>query len=153
MLASRPKMRFTVGITSVVRTIVAAALLVALLPAAARAQQAQGLGNLSCGQFINAARSSDILYHQASSWLLGYASGRNEALKDTGATVPAAGMSNDQLLNLAGDYYETNPSRTIVEAANQWYASAPRPVGQTGQAPRGWYIDLNKSSGYRGPKP
>lgn len=39
---------------------------------------------------------------------------------------------------------------------SQWYASAPRPVGQTGQtgqAPRGWYIDLNKSSGYRGPKP
>lgn len=157
ILASRAEMRFTVAMKSVVRIAIAASLL-AVLPAAANAQQqqSQGLGNVTCGQFIKAARSSDILYHQASSWMLGYASGRNEALKGSGVAAPAASMSNDQLLKLAGDYCEKNPSSTILAAANQWYVGVPAPAAAAQAAPageRGWYLDLNKSSGYRGPKP
>lgn len=88
---------------------------------------------------------SDMLYQQASNWILGYVSGMNNALLASKGTSAAAGLSNDQLLKSAGDYCEANPGATIAAAANQWYgtlpqqAEAPKPV-----EPGAWYIDLNK---------
>src|SRR5437868_1834924 len=43
--------------------------------AEASAQAIYGMAGVQCGQYLKAARSSDILYHQASQWLLGYVSG------------------------------------------------------------------------------
>src|SRR5262245_19936086 len=104
---------------------IAAIAVLFLLPAPSHAQSSHGMGNLSCAQFLKAARSSDLLYHQASSWLLGYASGRNEVLKGSGSAAPVVSLSNDQLLKLAGDYCEANPAGTIAQAANEWYAGLP----------------------------
>ena len=100
-----------------------AVLLIALLPVPAGAQMLHGLGNTTCRDFLKAARMSDMLYHQASSWLLGYVSGMNAALASSGGAV---GLSNDQILRSAGDYCEANPGKTIASVAAEWYPSLPR---------------------------
>ena len=69
---------------------------------------------------------SDMLYHQASNWLLGYVSGMNAALASTSASAAVVKLSNDQLLKSAGDYCEANPAKTIANAAAEWYPSLPR---------------------------
>ena len=65
----------------IVSVTVAAACL--LMAASGTAQAQAGAGGVSCGQYLRSARSSDILYHQASNWLLGYISG-------VSATMPVA---------------------------------------------------------------
>ena len=128
------------ALNTLARAAVTAALL-ALMPAMARAQAMHGAGNTTCQQFLRAARSSDILYHQASNWLLGYVSGMNAALASTGASAVAVKLSNDQILKSAGDYCEANPAKTIANAAAEWYPSLPRqaaaPVAQP-EAPRNY---------------
>jgi hypothetical protein len=78
-----------------------------------------------CSQYTKAARTSDILWHQASQWLLGYVSGMNAALKAVRGSAPPINLTNDQVLKSAGDYCEANPTRTIANAANEWYPSLP----------------------------
>ncbi len=107
-----------------VRVAAIAALLVAPMPA--RAQTLHGVGNTTCGNFLRSARMSDMLYHQASNWLLGYVSGMNAALASTGASAAAVKLSNDQILKSAGDYCEANPAKTIANVAAEWYPSLPR---------------------------
>ena len=70
--------------------------------------------------------ASDILYHQASQWLLGYVSGMNAAMKVAKGTTPLANLTNDQILKSAGDYCESHPASNLANAANEWYASVPK---------------------------
>jgi hypothetical protein len=114
------------------RVAAVAAISIALLPVPAGAQTLHGLGNTTCRDFLKAARTSDMLYHQASSWLLGYVSGMNAALASSGGAV---GLTNDQILRSAGDYCEANPGRTIASAAAEWYPSLPRQTAAPAPAP------------------
>lgn len=133
--------------TAILRAAAVGASLLALA-APAHAQTAQGLGAITCGQFNKAARSGDILYHQASSWLMGYASGLNAA--SGAATV---NLTSDQLMKSAGDYCAANPGGTLAQAAGQWHAGRPVQSATPQQGgDRRWWLDLNKGSGYRPPK-
>jgi hypothetical protein len=99
-----------------VRAGLVAAMFAAFLPAAAQAQKKFGAANVLCSQYTKAARTSDIVYHQASNWLLGYVSGMKSAL----------------------DYCTANPGATIAGAAGQWYAQMPKqaePPPQQAQSP------------------
>ena len=125
----------------VVRAAAFAAFLVALMPLSAHAQALHGVGNTTCNQFLRAARMSDMLYHQASNWLLGYVSGMNAALASTSASGSVVNLSNDQILKSAGGYCEANPGKTIANVAAEWYPSLPRqaaaPLAQP-EAPRNY---------------
>src|SRR5262245_64554725 len=98
-----------------------AATLVAFHSLPAQAQKQFGAANVLCSQYTKAARTSDIVYHQASNWLLGYVSGMNAANAST-----AVHMTNDQVLKSALDYCTANPGATIATAAGQWYAQMPK---------------------------
>ena len=100
--------------------------LLALAGSSAQAQSTYGMAGVLCSQYNNAARSSDILFHQASQWLLGYISGMNAAMTVTKGTTPVATLTNDQVLKAAGDYCEANPASTLANAANEWYAALPK---------------------------
>ena len=63
-----------------VRAGLVAATLACACPATAQAQKQFGAANVLCSQYTKAARTSDIVYHQASNWLLGYVSGMNAAM-------------------------------------------------------------------------
>lgn len=106
-----------------------AAYLAVLLPLTAPSAHAQsyfGMAGVQCSQFTKAARSSDMLYHQASQWLLGYVSGMNAAMKVAKGATPLANLTNDQVLRSAGNYCEANPESNLANAANEWYASLPK---------------------------
>jgi hypothetical protein len=106
-----------------------AAYLAVLLPLTAPSAHAQsyfGMAGVQCSQFTKAARSSDMLYHQASQWLLGYVSGMNAAMKMAKGATPLANLTNDQVLKSAGNYCEANPESNLANAANEWYASLPK---------------------------
>jgi len=75
-----------------------ASVLLALTMATAQAQGTFGMAGVLCSQYSKAARSSDILYHQASQWLLGYVSGMNAAMKNAKGTTPISNLTNDQVL-------------------------------------------------------
>ena len=100
--------------------------LLALAGSSAQAQSSYGMAGVLCSQYNKAARSSDILYHQASQWLLGYISGMNAAMKVARGTTPQTSLSNDQVLKSAGDYCEANPASNLANAANEWYAALPK---------------------------
>ena len=55
----------------------------------AQAQSQYGMAGVQCSQYTKAARGSDMLYHQASQWLLGYVSGMNAAMKVCEGDDPA----------------------------------------------------------------
>ena len=141
----------------IVRAGLAAATLVALLTGPAQAQKQFGAANVLCSQYTKAARSSDIVYHQASNWLLGYVSGMNAGLH---ASNPATvvNLTNDQVLKSALDYCTANPGATIAGAAGQWHAQMPKqpeptPQQAQSQAPSkddGW-IKLNLEAPARKP--
>jgi len=117
-----------------VRATLVAATLVALLAAPAQAQKQFGAANVLCSQYTKAARTSDIVYHQASNWLLGYVSGMNAA-----NAAAAVNLTNDQVLKSALDYCTANPGATIAGAAGQWYAQMPKqaePAAQPQQPPQ-----------------
>jgi hypothetical protein len=114
------------------RTTGVAAALFALLVLSAPAEPLRGAGSVLCRDFLRAGRSSDILYHQAANWILGYVSGMNAALAASGGTSAAPNLSNDQLLKSAADYCEANPGSTIAAAASQWYGTLP----QQAEAPK-----------------
>jgi hypothetical protein len=102
-----------------------AVLAAALAVAPAQAQKQFGAGGVLCSQYIKGARTSDIVYHQASNWLLGYVSGMNAARSENGA-APIINLTNDQVLKSAADYCTANPSATVANAAGQWYAMLPK---------------------------
>lgn len=113
-----------------------AIMLVAFLPAA-QAQKQFGAANVLCSQYTKAARTSDIVYHQASNWLLGYVSGMNAAMQSSNAAAVVK-LTNDQVLKSALDYCTANPGATIAGAAGQWYAQMPKqaePPPQQAQSP------------------
>jgi hypothetical protein len=123
------------------------ALLLIALPAAAPAQSSHGAGGVLCRDYLKAARSSGILYHQASNWLLGYVSGINAAAAASGAAPPVA-LGNDQLLRSAGEYCEANPTQTVAGAAAGWTATLPKSPPaqqQTGQRSGGFTINLDRA--------
>jgi hypothetical protein len=91
-----------------------------------RAQSTLGAGSVLCSQYLRAARSSDILFHQASNWLLGYVSGLDAAAKSAGGASPLAGLTSDQVLKAAGDYCGANPRSTIADAVVGWSATLPK---------------------------
>jgi hypothetical protein len=98
------------------RVATATASLYLLVSVSAHAQSYYGMAGVQCSQYSKAARSSDMLYHQASQWLLGYVSGMNAAMRVAKGTTPLANLTNDQVLKSAGDYCEANPasnSRTL----------------------------------------
>lgn len=105
-----------------------------LLTAASALAQAQhpttfGAGSTLCSRYTKAARSSDILYHQASSWLLGYVSGLGEASRASGRASPFDGLNTAQVLRTVAEYCEANPTSTIASATNLWRtATAPAPA-------------------------
>ena len=103
--------------------------------APAQAQKQFGAGNVLCSQYIKGARTSDIVYHQASNWLLGYVSGMNAAQSANGA-APVVNLTNDQVLKSAADYCAANPSATIANAAGQWYSTMPKQAEPPPQAAR-----------------
>jgi hypothetical protein len=96
------------------------------LTAPVHAQSYYGMAGVQCSQYSKAARSSDILYHQASQWLLGYVSGMNAAMRVAKGTTPSASLTSDQVLKSAGDYCEANPASNLANAVNEWYASLPK---------------------------
>jgi len=102
-----------------------AAGLFSLMTASVHAQTAFGVAGVLCSQYSRAARTSDILWHQASQWLLGYISGMNAAMKAVKGSAPPINLTNDQVLKSAGDYCDANPTSTIANAANQWFPSLP----------------------------
>lgn len=106
-----------------IRLMLWAAMLAVATPALAQKQF--GAAGVTCAQYIKGARSSDITYHQASNWLLGYVSGVNAAQSANGG-APAINLTNDQVLKSAADYCAANPTATIASAAGQWYATLPR---------------------------
>ena len=99
--------------------------LAAIAAMPAQAQKQFGASGVLCSQYIKGARTSDILYHQASNWLLGYVSGVNAAQAANGA-APTINLTNDQILKAAADYCASNPAATIANAASQWYAMLPK---------------------------
>ena len=117
-----------------------AASLLALTTAPAQAQASLGMGGATCSQYLKAARTSDILYHQASNWLLGYLSGMNAALQANGGAAAPVNLSNEQALKSAGDYCEANPASTIANAASQWYAALPKQAAKPAEPNRGSLI-------------
>jgi hypothetical protein len=108
--------------TCTIRLTLLAVMLAASTPALAQKQF--GAAGVTCAQYIKGARTSDITYHQASNWLLGYVSGVNAATANGGAR--AINLTNDQVLKSASDYCAANPQATIAAAAGQWYATLPR---------------------------
>jgi hypothetical protein len=108
-----------------------AAGLLALLSAPAQAQGSFGMAGVLCSQYSKAARSSDILYHQASQWLLGYVSGMNAAMKTAKGTTPLASFTNEQVLKSTGAYCDANPSSNLANAVNEWYATLPKQTDPT----------------------
>jgi hypothetical protein len=90
------------------------------------AQSTFGMAGVQCSQYTKAARGSDLLYHQASQWLLGYVSGMNAAMRVAKGTTPLANLTNDQVLKSAGDYCEAHPASNLANAANEWYATLPK---------------------------
>ncbi len=116
-----------------------AAYLAVLLPLTAPSAHAQsyfGMAGVQCSQYTKAARSSDMLYHQASQWLLGYVSGMNAAMKVAKGTTPLANLTNDQVLKSAGNYCEANPaqqSRQRGERMVRLVAEADRSAGGRGE--------------------
>ena len=101
----------------------------------AQAQKQFGASGVLCSQYIKGARTSDIVYLQASNWLLGYVSGMNAAQSANGA-APVINLTNDQVLKSAADYCAANPSATIANAASQWYAMLPKQPEPPPQAAR-----------------
>ena len=81
------------------------------------------MAGVQCGQYVKAARASDILYHQASQWLLGYESGMNAAMKVAKGTTPLANLTSDQVLKSEDNFCEANPASNLANAVNEWYAS------------------------------
>jgi hypothetical protein len=110
--------------------VASAAGLLALLATTAQAQGTFGMAGVLCSQY-RAARSSDILYHQASQWLLGYVSGMNAAMKVAKGTMPLASFTNDQVLKSTGAYCDANPASNLANAANEWYATLPKQTDPT----------------------
>jgi hypothetical protein len=111
--------------------VTSAAGLLALSVATAQAQGTFGMAGVLCSQYTKAARSSDILYHQASQWLLGYVSGMNAAMKAAKGTMPLASFTNDQVLKSTGAYCDANPASNLANAANEWYATVPKQTDPT----------------------
>src|SRR6476646_2061060 len=106
--------------------VTSAAGLFALMAATVQAQGTFGMAGVLCSQYTKAARSSDILYHQASQWLLGYVSGMNAAMKAAKGTTPLATYTNDQVLKSAGDYSDANTASNRANAANERDATLPK---------------------------
>ena len=84
----------------VLRVACAGAWLLAIT-ASVSAESTFGMAGVQCSQYTKAARGSDILYHQASQWLLGYVSGMNGALKAMNGAEPGVSVSSDQALKSA----------------------------------------------------
>jgi hypothetical protein len=108
-----------------VRAGLVAAMFAAFVPVTAQAQKQFGAANVLCSQYAKGARSSDVVYHQASNWLLGYVSGMNAAMASSNAAA-VVHLTNDQVLKSALDYCTANPGATIAGAAGQWYAQMPK---------------------------
>ena len=130
----------------------AVAALVSLATAAQAQTQGQsryGAGDVLCSQYLKAARTSDILYHQASNWLLGFVSGMNAALRATKDEAAVVTIGNDEVLKAAWDYCASNPSSRIASVAETWYAMLPKQMEAAKPAEEkksgGWTIDLNRS--------
>jgi len=96
------------------------------LTASVQAQTQYGMAGVQCSQYSKAARGSDMLYHQASQWVLGYVSGMNAAMRAARGTTPLGGLTNDQVLKSAGDYCAANPASNLANAVNEWYATLPK---------------------------
>jgi hypothetical protein len=111
--------------------VTSAAGLVVWIAAAAHAQGTFGMAGVLCSQYTKAARSSDMLYHQASQWLLGYVSGMSAAMRTAKGTTPVATYTNDQVLKSTGAYCEANPASNLANAANEWYATLPKQTDPT----------------------
>jgi hypothetical protein len=92
----------------------------------APAQAPLGMGGARCSEYLKAARTSGILYHQASNWLLGYLSGINAAMRATGGTAAVINLTSSHALKSAGDYCEAHPAGTVADAAAAWQASLPQ---------------------------
>jgi hypothetical protein len=84
------------------------------------------MSGVLCRDYLRAARSSDIMYHQASQWLLGFASGINGALKTMNGAEAPIGLTNDQALKSAAAACDVNPGSTLADVAEGWYASLPK---------------------------
>lgn len=119
-------MRHVLRAAQLFRAAHVAAWLLASMTASVHAQSSFGVAGVLCSQYTRAARSSDILWHQASQWLLGYVSGMNAALAAVKGSDPPINLTNDQVLKSAGDYCEANPTSTIANAAGEWYALLPK---------------------------
>jgi len=132
-------------------------LALAAMPAQAQSQTqpSLGAGGTLCSQYSQAARTSKILYHQASNWLLGYVSGTSEAMRTPGQASPLGGLNGDQILRAASDYCDANPTATIAQAANVWLSAAPKPAAAPQQAEAkkddGDWIKLNLTAPARKP--
>ena len=118
-----------------IRLKLSAAALAAFVATPALAQKQFGAAGVLCSQYVKGARTSDIVYHQASNWLLGYVSGVNAAQAVNGG-ARAINLTNDQVLRSATEYCAANPSATIASAAGQWYATLPKAAPEPPQAPQ-----------------
>jgi hypothetical protein len=118
----------------------ATASLLAAMVAQAQAQANLGMGQVTCSQYVKAARNSDMLYYQASNWLLGYLSGMNAATRAGGGAAPAIALSPNQALKSAGDYCEAHPAGTVADAAAAWQAALPQQAAKPPERSSGSFI-------------
>ena len=107
------------------------------VPMPARAQTLHGVGNTTCSQFLRAARMSDMLYHQASNWLLGYVSGMNAALASTGASAAAVNLSNDQIAEIGRRLLRGQSGQDDRERGGRMVPVAAAPGRRAGRAAGG----------------
>jgi len=125
------------------------ALVLVSLAGAAQGQANYGAGDVLCSQYLKGARTSDILYHQASNWLLGFISGMNAALRATKDQAAVVAISNDDVLKSVWDYCASNPSSRISNVAETWYAVLPKqaevPKPAEERKGGGWTLSLDKA--------
>jgi len=109
------------------------------MSATAQAQGTFGMAGVLCSQYAKGAHSSDkkgvrspdVIYQQASQWLLGYISGMNAAMRVAKGTTPLATYTSDQVLQSTVAYCEANPASNLANAANEWYATLPKQTDPT----------------------
>src|SRR5258708_34351190 len=103
-------MRCAIRVTLSAATFAVSIAVLAVTPV--QAQKQFGAAGVLCSQYIKGARTSDIIYHQASNWLLGYVSGMNAAQSANGA-APGVNLTNDQVRKSAAHHCPANPSATL----------------------------------------
>ena len=112
--------------------IITASLIVVILAvgAPARAVHMVGIGNRSCGSWIQARRQNPEQAHLLESWVGGYLSGANSIIAPaTKRDVLSGGIDAEGLWAWIDNYCRAHPLDSVSEAADQLAADLVRRAG------------------------